>query len=83
MCHLIKHLNDTLVKLPCDMLIKPLCDTDLVFYSLVVGFLKPGAENDAVVDVAHGAQQRCRCVGGVVCQRELSYQLSKQASVTP
>ena len=48
---------------------------NLILDGFVVGLLKPGAHEHAVVIVTEGAQQGGGGVGGVVRQGELCYEL--------
>jgi len=48
----------------------------LVLDGLVVGLLKPGAEDDGVVGVTQRSKQRRRRVGGIVSQSKLGNELT-------
>lgn len=50
----------------------------LFLHIMVVSFLQPGAKEDAVVMVTHGAEEGGGGVGKIVCQRELCHQLTKE-----
>ena len=50
----------------------------LFLHIMVVGFLQPGAEQDAVVMVTHGTEEGGGGIGKIVCQRELCHQLTKE-----
>lgn len=50
----------------------------LFLHILVVGFLQPGAEQNTVIMVTHGAEEGGGGVGKVVCQCELCHQLTKK-----
>ena len=56
---------------------------ELELHRLVICVLDPGSQDDGVVLVAEGAQARGGGVGWVVCQSELSYQLSQEGNEAP
>ena len=55
----------------------------LLLDTVVVRVLEPGAQQDGVVLVAHGAQQGSGGTGKVVGQGKLSHQLPQESIETP